>query len=148
MFHILNYIRTNPTTLEKQRTSGYFKSLNALFLLVLFSTYSFKWDVSHLYKHSEINLAVHSHEAEQNACHLALYHKESTHGCHHKIHFSQKELTCDVCLSLVKSQFERDLTQVLENKTELNFLLPRCQKSISDETEDIKIPSRAPPFFI
>ena len=47
----------------------------------------------HHHEHADL----HTEEAEEDACHRAIYHGESSHDCEHKSHLLETEIACDLC---------------------------------------------------
>lgn len=73
----------------------------------------------HHHDHSEL----HTQEAEEDACHRAIYHGETSHDCEHKSHITETITDCDLCKVLttrssdfvVSSQFKLDFFEVSTN---------------------------------
>lgn len=76
------------------KTRTIFKTFSAAFLLVLYlaSTVGVEW--LHEKIHDSVEAELHSPEAEQNSCHLALYHQAA--DCGHDQHITKAD-KCDHC---------------------------------------------------
>ena len=54
-------------------------------------------DSFHQALHQHHHSAIHSSEAESDACHRAIYHGEVSASCNHATHLSEQVTACELC---------------------------------------------------
>lgn len=79
----------------------------------------------HHHDHSEL----HTEEAEEDACHRAIYHGETSHDCEHKSHLAETHDSCELCkVTVSRVHFASEVVDVLENYAQYTVNKPASTK--------------------
>ena len=79
----------------------------------------------HHHEHAEL----HTEEAEEDACHRAIYHGETSHDCEHKSHLTQTINDCDLCkVTVSRFHYNPNIVQALEKPVHVAFNKPASTK--------------------
>ena len=81
------------------RKSTYTWLRNAASLLLLFGYFLnvISFESFHQAVHNHDHAALHTEEAELDACHRAIFHGDNSHDCEHKSHLVETESECQLC---------------------------------------------------
>ena len=130
-----------------KRTATY-SLLKATVSLLLFFAYflnvvsfeSFHHAVHH-HEHAEL----HTQEAEEDACHRAIYHGETSHDCEHKSHIAKTETDCDLCkVTVSRFHFNSTVVKAVEKPEQIAFNQPTGTKVFGYNFSLVHAP-RGPP---
>ena len=113
--------------LKRSTQSYFYKGFILLFACLYLSVnLSGAWHLILAHDETQSDICI---AEEENECHLALVHKDVANGCDHESHFSEEELSCELC-SLIKAPFGisdhqpamSDVAYVVKGLTQLNSI--------------------------
>jgi NAD-dependent dihydropyrimidine dehydrogenase PreA subunit len=92
-------VKLSNTYVWLRNTTSLLLLLGYFLNVVSFETFH---QVVHNHDHSEI----HTTEAEEDACHRAIFHGDVSHKCEHKSHVTKNETECHLCKVLTSRSSE------------------------------------------
>ncbi len=99
--------------------------------------------VIHHHHHAEL----HTEEAEEDACHRAIYHGETSHECDHKSHITQSETDCDLCkVTVSRVHYAANGVDVLNAYTQYTVNKPASARFFGYDYT-LAFAPRGPPAF-
>jgi hypothetical protein len=116
------------------------------FILGIYAIGTLPKDFLHQLIHAKEFAELHSHQNENNPCHIHIYHQSFVEGCHHDSHITEKE-SCDFeCVRAVEPHtFNLSWIQSDSNHHAIFF---NALNSNFEESKFSHRSSRAPPVAV
>jgi hypothetical protein len=87
------------------------------------------FDAFHQAVHHHHHAALHSAEAEADACHRAIYHGDLSHECEHPNHVTKSETECELCkVTVFRFFYSSIVTKAPLEQSEVQFNKPASSK--------------------
>ena len=131
------------------RKSTYTWLRNAASLLLLFGYFLnvISFESFHQAVHNHDHAALHTEEAELDACHRAIFHGDNSHDCEHKSHLVETESECQLCDVVVsRVHFASASESVLNRYTQYTVNTPASARFFGYDFTLASAP-RGPPTF-
>lgn len=101
--------------MKTQSTHQWFRGVASLLLLFGYFLNVVSFESFHQAVHHHEHADLHTEEAEEDACHRAIYHGETSQDCEHKSHIAETHASCELCkVTVSRFHFASKITKVVD----------------------------------